>query len=516
MHRSILLLAFLFTALPAGAKDFYIAARQAGSGTGTGCSTAKPYTWFNTASSWGTGATQIGPGTTVHLCGTFVGTAGQRLLIVGGSGTSTSPITIKFETNTVLTAPYWSSAGAIYEDGKSYIVIDGGTNGLIKNTANGTGRGNAQSSRGIFAANCNGCVVKNLTIADLYVRTSYSDLAVTQQGVNCVYFLNANDFTITHLTCHDTGWAFAGFGNNFTLAYTNIYNIDHGLAFGPSGTTSGFEIHDNHIHNYVNWDSPTNAYHHDGLHMWGQRGGIVTNGSIYNNIFDGDSGVNITGHIYLQDSIKGVSVYNNVFLVPANRTINALWFSGITAAGVLPGGPATGNSAYNNFIRAGGHTRGSGIFITAQDNFTAVNNVLLGGNSDIVIQGGGSLSSRGINHNIYEDLLADAGSLNAFRYQGHSYHDLASWQSACRCDSGAKMAPASKINASSLGQLLSGSIAINAAANLVDMSVGNLSPLSRDKVGAVRQLNGSWDAGAYKFGSTALPSSPTGLSATIQ
>src|SRR5260221_689994 len=247
MHRSILLLAFLFTALPAGAKDFYVAARQAGSGTGTGCSTAKPYTWFNTASSWGTGATQIGPGTTVHLCGTFVGTAGQRLLIVGGSGTSTSPITIKFETNTVLTAPYWSSAGAIYEDGKSYIVIDGGTNSLIKNTANGTGRGNAQSSRGIFAANCNGCVVKNLTIADLYVRTSYSDLAVTQQGVNCVYFLNANDFPVTHLTCHDTGWAFAGFGNNFTLAYTNINNIYPRLAFGPSCMTSAFHILAIHI-----------------------------------------------------------------------------------------------------------------------------------------------------------------------------------------------------------------------------------------------------------------------------
>ena len=516
MRRSILVLAFLFTALPVGAKDFYIAAKQAGSGVGTGCSTAKLYTWFNTAGSWGTGATQIGPGTTVHLCGTFVGTSGQRLLTVIGNGTSSSPITIKFETNAILTAPYWSSIGAINEDGRSYIVIDGGTNGLIKNTANGTGLGNAQGSRGIFAANCNDCVIKNLTIADLYVRTSYSDLAVTQQGVNCVYFLNANNLTITHVTCHDTGWAFAGFGNNFTLSYSNIYNIDHGLAFGPSGTTSGFQIHDNHIHNYVNWDSPTNAYHHDGLHIWGQHGGIVTNGVIYNNVFDGDSGVNITGHIYLQDSIKGVAVYNNVFLVPANRTMNALWFSGITAAGVLPGGPATGNSAYNNFIRAGGHSRGSGIYAMAQNDFTAVNNVLLGGNSDISIQGGGYLSSRGINNNVYEDLVADGVSLNPFGYQGHSYRDLASWQAVCHCDSTSKLAPASRINASSLGQLLSGSVAISSAANLLNMSVGNLSALSKDKVGADRQASGNWDAGAYKFGSTALPSSPTGLSATIQ
>jgi hypothetical protein len=520
LRRSILVLGFLstvlFTALPAAAKDFYIAARQAGNGSGTACSTAKAYTWFNSASSWGTGAAQIGPGTTVHLCGTFVGTPGQRLLILGGSGTSTSPITIKFETNAILSAPYWSSQGAIYESGRSYIVIDGGTNGVIKNTANGTGRGNAQDSRAIYAPSCTGCVIKNLTIADLYVRTSNSDLAVRQTAINCVYWLNSSNITITKVTCHDAGWAFAGYGNNFTLAYSNIYNIDHGLAFGAVGTTSGFQIHDNHIHDYVKWDSPTNAYHHDGLHLWGQNGGVITNGTIYNNIFDGDSGVNITGHIYIQDSVRNVAVYNNVFLVPANRTIQALWFSGITSAGVLPGGPASGNSAYNNFIRAGGHNHGSGIYANAQQNFTAINNVILGGNTNISVQGGSTLSSAGINNNIYEDLWADANSLNAFTYLGHNYHDLASWQAACHCDSKSKLVPASKINASSLGQLLSGSVAVSAAANLLNISSGPLSALSRDKIGAARQASGNWDAGAYKFGSTPLPSSPTGLSATVQ
>src|SRR5437763_3237612 len=74
MRRAILIVLFLFSALPAGAKDFYIAARQAGTGSGTECSTPKAYNWFNTATSWGTEASQIGPGTTVHLCGTNVGT----------------------------------------------------------------------------------------------------------------------------------------------------------------------------------------------------------------------------------------------------------------------------------------------------------------------------------------------------------------------------------------------------------------------------------------------------------
>jgi hypothetical protein len=437
-------------------------------------------------------------------------------LAVRANGTSTSPITIKFETNAVLTAPYWSFLGAINVNGRSYIVIDGGTNGLIKNTANGTGRGNAQDSRAIYAPSCTSCTVKNLTVADMYVHTVVSDTAVRQTAVNCVLWNNSNNMTITHVTCHDTGWAFAGYGNNFTLSYSHMYNIDHGLAFGAAGTTSGFSIHDNHIHDYVKWDTTANAYHHDGLHIWGQNGGVVTNGAIYNNVFDGDSGQNITAHIYLQDSIRNVSVYNNVFLVPSNRTMQTLWFQGITTAGVLPGGPATGNSAYNNFIRAGGHIHGSSILANAQNNFTAINNIMLGGNTDISIQGGGSLSSAGINNNIYEDLLVDAGSYNSFTYQGHSYRDLGSWQAVCHCDSRSKLAPASKINASSLGQILSGSVAVSAAANLLNISSGNLSALSKDKVGAVRPQSGSWDAGAYKFGSVPLPSSPAGLSATVQ
>src|ERR1700675_3728816 len=165
-----LIFAFLVVALPAGAKDLYVAANQVSTGTGTGCSTAKSVAWFNATTSWGTGTAQIGPGTTVHLCGTFTGKPGQQLLIVRGNGTSSSPITIKFETNAILQAPYWSSQGAIYEVGRSYIVIDGGTNGLIKNTANGTGRAYVQQSRAIYATSCTGCVVKNLTIADIYVR----------------------------------------------------------------------------------------------------------------------------------------------------------------------------------------------------------------------------------------------------------------------------------------------------------------------------------------------------------
>jgi hypothetical protein len=514
MRRLSLILGFLFTALPAGAKDFYVAQNQASTGTGTGCSTAKSLGWLNSTASWGSGATQIGPGTTVHLCGTITGTPGQQILI-RNNGTSTAPLTIKWEPNAVMSAPYWSSMGAFYAAGRSYIVFDGGTNGLIRNTANGTGRAYVQSSRALYLSGCTNCTVKNITIADLYVRTSYTDIAVKQTDVNCVYMMNANNLTINHMTCHDAGWAIAGGANNLTIEYCNIYNIDHGLAFGPQGRSSGFWIHDNHIHGYVNWDSPTNSYHHDGLHLWGQNGNTVTNGAIYNNVFDGDSGNNITAHIYLQDSIQNVAVYNNVFLVPSNRHINSLWFAARSMTG-MPGGNATGNSAYNNFITSGtygGH--GCALYIESQWNFTAYNNVLLGGQADISIEGGGTLSASGINHNIFLQ-LADYGDRNTFGFNTAVYQTLAQWQSVCHCDANSKLVHLAQINATSLGQLLSGSAAIGAGSNLIGIASGNLSLLSKDKVGAQRQLSGSWDAGAYKFGSIAPPSSPTGLAATIQ
>ena len=516
MGKVFRLFALLLFALPVAAKDFYISQNGAGNRSGlNGCANASIPAWFNNTASWGTGTQQIGPGTTVHLCGTFNGTPGQQLLVVRGDGTSASPITIRFESGALLTAPYWSAMGAIFMQGRNYITIDGGGTGVIQNTASGTNLQYQQDTRAIYAPGCTACIIQNITIANLYVHTSVADSAVRQTAVNCVYWVGANNITINNVTCHDAGWAFAGNGNNFTLEYSNIYNIDHGVAFGASGTTSGFTVHDNHFHDYTNWDTTNNAYHHDGLHFWGQNGGVVTNGTIYNNLFDGDSGVNITAHIYLQDSVDNVAVYNNVFIEPDNRTNIVLWFNGQTGSTPLVGGPATGNSAYNNFIKAGGHSRGAGIYALSQFQFTAFNNVLLGGNSDISIQGGGSFSSTGVDYNVYEDLLADAGVRNALVFQGKDYNALADWQAACHCDQHAKLVPVSKINAGSLGQLLPGSVAISSAANLMSITTGPLAALARDKIGTLRQVSGNWDAGAYKFGSAPGPAAPSGVAATV-
>src|SRR5579859_2692649 len=521
-----LVAASLLGVASASAKVFYISGTSTHTTGGSSCSNALSTAWFSNSTSWGTASNQISAGTTIYLCGTFTGKAGQELLIVHGSGTASSPIIIKFLTGAVLSAPYWSGNGAIHMDNVSHIIVDGGSNGVIQNTANGTGRTYRQQSIAIHAANCISCTVQNLIIQNLYVRTSSSDLAATH-SVNCVYWHLANYMTVNHITCHDASWAIAGDGNNFTLENSNIYHVDHGVASGAVGKIGGFSIHNNHFHDFANWDSSTNTYHHDGVHLWGQNGGTVTSGAIYSNTFDGDFGVNVTGHIFLQDSIQHVAVYNNTFVTPSTRTINSVWFSASSTS--LTGGSATGNSAYNNSINAGGHRSGCAIYADSQLQFTAVNNILSGGVGDISVQRGTTFTSTGVNNNVYNDLFADIGDRNTFGWKGTYSYILSKWQSTCHCDYASKLLSAASTTYFSSTTLSGGgtvstdsttsdtvnldvvssetttdpSLALLATVgegngiNLSDIAVDDLAPLAFDKNGVARPAAGPWNIGPY-------------------
>src|ERR1700747_3102973 len=128
-----LVTASLLGVASANAKVFYISGSSNRTSGGTSCSDALSVAWFNNSASWGSASHQISAGTTVFLCGVFNGRAGEELLTVRASGSSGNPITIKFMTGAVLSAPYWSGNGAIHMDNVSHIVVDGGTNGVIQN-----------------------------------------------------------------------------------------------------------------------------------------------------------------------------------------------------------------------------------------------------------------------------------------------------------------------------------------------------------------------------------------------
>lgn len=514
------LLAFFFVVLgilgrgsTASAKDIYIS--QSGTGSGTSCADTLPASWFNNSANWGSGSTQIGPGTTVHLCGTFTGTAGSTMLTFHGSGTSGNPITLLFESGANLTAPYWSTNGAINTNGNSWLVVNGditgGRQGIIQNTVNGTGLANQQTSRGIFADNCANCTVENLTIANLYVHTATSDSVVGGSSVNCVRDVGGNNFTIANLLCHDAGWGILATSSNFTLSNSEIYNVDHGVAdaLTGSGTLTSINIYANHIHDYAAWDTSSNSYHHDGIHIWANSGAQVSAGNIYNNLFDGDVGANVTAHIYIE-TVSGspagtftsnISIFNNVFLPPATtRNYRAIWMDG-------GAGNPSNNAVYNNFVNTGSNGYDA-VRANGQTSVSFENNVIMSagnGSSDIVLTNGTTVGT--VDYNTY---LSNGGG-NTFVWQTSFIGSLATWRTSCSCDAHSQLVISSQINATSDGHLLSGSVAIGAGNNLTPLGI---TALDFDKAGNPRLVSGVWTDGAYNGPGSVNP--PTNLQVIVQ
>src|SRR5579872_1280282 len=93
------------------ASDIYIAQNAAGANTGADCADAHAASWFNTSSNWGTGAGQIGPGTVVHVCGTWTGSTNQTAFLTFQSGgNSGSVVTLRFEPGAIMQAPFFSNS----------------------------------------------------------------------------------------------------------------------------------------------------------------------------------------------------------------------------------------------------------------------------------------------------------------------------------------------------------------------------------------------------------------------
>lgn len=507
----------IFGSAPAAASAIDVYVSQNGTGTGTSCADARSASWFNTLANWGAGSTQIGPGTTVHLCGTFTGTAGQTMLTFHGSGTIGNPINLLFENGTNLTAPYWSANGAINTNGNTWLVINGditnGRQGIIQNTANGTGLANQQTSRGIFADNCANCKVKNLTIANLYVHTSTADSVVSGSTVNCVRNVGGNDFTIDNILCYDASWGIYANSSNFTVSNSEIYNIDHGVvnALTGSGIVTNFNIYGNHIHDYVNWDTTSNMYHHDGIHVWANSGAQVTGGNIYNNVFDGDVGANVTAHVYIETvtgspagtHTSNIKVFNNVFLPSGgSRNYRAIWLDG-------GAGNPSNNALYNNFINIGSNGF-EAVRVNGQTAVIVENNIIMASASnrtDIVLTG----STVGtVDYNTY---LSNSGG-NTFVWQSSFTGSLATWRTLCSCDAHSQLVTSAQINATSDGHLLTGSVAVDAGTNLTLL---NITALNFDKAGSPRPASGAWTAGAYNAGTQpSRPNPPTNLRVTVQ
>jgi hypothetical protein len=516
----------------ASAANIYLAQNATGAATGADCADALAYSFFNSASNWGSGSTQIGPGTIVHLCGTITAAAGATGLTFKGSGTSGSPITLRFESGAILQAPYWSGGGSnlgggIVMSGVSYVTVDGGTNGLLRATLNGTPGGAcpggtcsspAHDGNGAMFQNCSNCTIQNLEIANIYLRTSVSDessagsvgcRAISKEG-------NCSNCTINNNKIHGASSLIeydlaSGSDSNLVVSNNEMYDTSAGIDLaqgsGNSGTLSGFSFFGNHVHDFATWNDSGSSYnfHHDGVHIYTYTSPL-SNVSIYNNLWDGNLG-NGTSWIYYEQYASGtgsMNVFNNV----VNSYATAVNGAG-GARAIEVEGNAMNVKIYNNTI-IGVNESGtimSGIYRNGSTAAIDLRNNTIGGNLEALLEGG--MISSSSNNNDYDFSGGSSITVEA----GYALNNFSAWQAICGCDS------ASKTSAASLSSSFSpnsGSPLIGAAQNLTSQGIA---ALDRDYNGAARPASGAWDIGAVQVsqsGSGGAPPAPAALTATVE
>jgi hypothetical protein len=507
-------------AAPPGTQ-LYMTQNGAGTMDGSSCADAHPVMWFNDASSWGSGASQIGPGTVVHLCGTFTGAAGTTLLTTQGSGATGKPITLYFEPGAVLTAPYWRGddnpgGGAIDASKASYFTVDGGENGIIECSANGTGLGYQEGTLAISMGSCNHCEVTNLTIQNLYVHTG-TGCEVDQTEVQAISFQSgASHDTVDNVVIHDVGWAISSNASYTTIGpNVEIYNIDHGFIFGTTnGTTiSNIVFHDNHVHDYANWDTTaaTDCYHHDGIHGFGgATSAVVTDFSAYNNLFDGETGLNFNEHIFLEGTNDGTPwttspnstshIFNNVFSVTTN-SIGIAGLGPVGGNGVWANNTLTGSSpTYVSSCEGFGNTSALSPGAIVENNAVQNCGVLVGG-TEMGPGETGTFTVKSFDYNAYASCNH---TYNCFFIEvGTTSVDTSSfsaWQSMSSYDahSIANLASSTYFALDSTFHPTASSPLIAKGDNLTSLCTGSLSPLCTDKAGKTRPTTGAWDIGAYQ------------------
>jgi len=529
----LLFFAMFWGPTSAHANDIYFAQNAAGAANGSSCANALPVSFFNSSSNWGTGTSQIGPGTTVHLCGTFTGTAGQTLLTSQGSGTSGSPITLLFESGANLTSPYWGpGGGAIHITGRSWITVDGATNGLIENTQNGTGLAfNAQTNL-LVISNSSNITIKNLTIKNACQRAAGDVGDSCTTGGNDSGSVNltgpATNVTITRNTIsmggHGCLW-YDGSATDSGIVFSNNTISGCNWGIGGSGSTNGLTITGNDITCVAgavcNWDDAADANHHNGIMLFPQNGQTYSNLVISNNFIHDVNG-HTTAHIFLDPSGTGslpsVQIYNNVLYTTPGQTGPANNF-------IEPAGTA-GAVVYNNTM-SGNAYQAIGLFT----NDTTKNNIVVG-------SGKGTGANSGITgvasgYNDYYGLTCSGGGCYVLNGSGCCSGGLSQFTAG----STAVCSPSGcDVNSVTVNPVLDASLmltssspaAVHTGINLTSLGISGLDVSAPQFFGVsyacgtgcvARPSTGAWDMGAYQYSTTTggqQPNPPSGLTALVQ
>ncbi len=351
---------------------FYVTQNGAGARNGTSLGNAWSVTDFNAP------ATYIG-GDTIRLEGTIT-----SQIAVQHGGSAGNIVTILFGTGAKLSSPIWDSTGAIVVYANlSYITIDGGAvgyiggpsgnvlnvNGIIECTANGTILANQLPSRGIYTVSAKHFTVQNLAIINLYVRTSTTDLNISNSP-NTVSGIEVedsdgngvNNLLFSNLLIHDTQVGiFCDYGigdSNYIIDHVEVYNCNWGGGTGDRGvgaTLSGLVVHDCWFHDFAAWNDTVSVgdskYHHNGWYAYAESGGTLTNPTFYKNkLGPGFGGQYQTSGLFVSSAAVGSTVssatyYDNLFVAGAGEYCS----NGMITFGVKAGI----NRIYNNTFIGG-------------------------------------------------------------------------------------------------------------------------------------------------------------------
>ena len=473
--------------------NFYVAETAAGNENGSDCNDALSVNWLNSASSWGGGggaSSQIGPGDIVHLCGTIA-----KPISVLGSGTSGNPITIHFETNAKMSAPYWpqqsgGGGGAITIRQQDCVTIDGGTDGVIEATDNGTAFDYQLGSVGVDGISASYLTVENLTVNNMYVHTSdgVDGEGTTgirdwgEQGTGFSHFIATNN---TVHDAYDGIYMDYGIVSNVEISHNTIYDVNWGGALGErdsSATASDISIHDNHIYSFANWDESTDGpNHHNGFFIWSQTDGTVNDVNVYNNTIGPNFGQHSTSALYFSASdeayLTDIHVYNNIFVATDS----------CPSPGMVTG---IANDVFDNtFIGSGGCTA---LDLSGNDPYIVKNNIFSDVGTAIFLSYSPfpHLSS---DDNLFYPAPDPSAIYYAISNNGNADSlTLAEWQAQGLDDDSTFADP--KLSGAYIPQ--SGSAAIGAGADLTSLGIASL---DSDIVGTSRPTGcAPWDIGAYE------------------
>jgi len=349
-------------------EEIFVANTAQGAANGTSAANARSLAWLNDAINWGAGDGKISAGDTVHLTGTLT----SSLNVMGG-GAPGFPITILFEKDAKLSAPAWPigdpvnyTGGAIVVNRKNFITIDGGENGIIECTDNGTLLGNRKNSVGINGTSASVFTVKNLTVRNMFVRV----IGTSQTGSigiqnTCKVGNPFTDFTVENCTISDASLGidadYATGCARYTFNRNTIFNCNWGGRIGDrnsASTITDVVISNNNLSRWTNWDGTDAAsqatFHHNGFYCWAESGGSFNKVTAFGNTvgpkYSSVKPNGATAGLFFSGAgMKGpISVYNNLFLEdpndsPANGNI-FIW----------PGFGAVSHIYNNTFIGGGG------------------------------------------------------------------------------------------------------------------------------------------------------------------